>query len=269
MARCVGQKFAAKFERILSAGGGEFVDKTFGDESVLRISDRAPEPNGNAGFRQRVFDKKIGDAIFAVGLAFHGTFIDAVFHRAGKKARHDRWADDAALQSDGPAVRIEPRRQFAVNRGAVKIVLNVVFARPGHLHGRAGGFRNLDRVHNEILLRAPPESPAKKRGVDSNLLRFEAGDFRRSHLIEGLKLRRRVNIAAIGAHVRGAIHGLHGGVREKGNFVGSFDFFRGAGEGGVGVAILAGDSAGLFGGVEIELSNGVAGIRGVCTLVPA
>ncbi len=138
----------------------------------MRISHGAPEAHGHARFRQGVLDEKIGNAIFAVGLAFHGRFIDAVFHGAREEARHDRRADDAALPGNRPAVGIEPGHQLAVDSGPVKIVLHIVFAGPRHLHGRAGGFRNLYRLDDEILLRAAPKAAAQISGVHANLFRF-------------------------------------------------------------------------------------------------
>src|SRR5260370_6944900 len=90
------------------------------------------------------------------------------------------------------------------------------------------------------------KSPAKKSSVQENLFRLQAGDFRTSVLGESLELRGSINVAVVGAHIRRAIHGFHGGVREEGNFVSGFDFFSGAGQGSVCIAIFTRDGAGLF-----------------------
>src|SRR5216684_3701991 len=268
MSRRVRQKLAAEFKRIFARRFGKLFDKTFGDVTVVRIADRAPEAHWDARFRQRILDEKIRNRIFAVGLSFDGTFIDAVFHGTGEKPRHDRRADDAALPRDGPAVRVQTGNELAVSRGAVKIVLHIVFARPGDLHGRTGGFRNLDRFGNKILLGAATEAAPKKSSVYANLLRLQPGDLRASVLTESLKLRWRVNVATVGAHVGNAIHRLHRGVGEAGNFVSGFHSLSRAGKHRVGVAIFPRDGAGLFSSSKIELSNGVAGVCGVGAFVP-
>ncbi len=136
------------------------------------------------------------------------------------------------------------------------------------MHGRAGGFRNFDSFRDEILLGAAPEAAAQKRRVYADLLRLEPGDLRTRVLTECLELRWRVNVATVGAHVGGAIHRLHRGVGEKRNFVSSFHFLGRARERRVGVAIFPRDGAGFFSSSEIELANGVAGVRGVRAFLP-
>ena len=58
-------------------------------------------------------------------------------------------------------------------------------------------------------------------------------------------LRGRPDVAAVGAHVGGAVHRLHGGVGEVRGLVDRLDLLRGAGQRGGGIALLARFRAGL------------------------
>ena len=122
---------------------------------------------------------------------------------------------------------------------------HVVFAGPGHLHRRVHGFREFDGLGDEILLGATPETATEVGGVDEDLLGLQAGDLGPGHLREGLELRGGIDVTAIGAHVGRAVHGFHGGMGEEGHFVYGFHLFRGAAKRGLGIAVLAGNRAGL------------------------
>jgi len=95
---------------------------------------------------------------------------------------------------------------------AVDVVRHVVFARPDELHRRTDRLRRLDRRGNEIDFQSTPESAPDQSGDHIDLARAQAGCGRGGRLGDLLHLRAHVHIAAIGLHVSGAIHGLHGRV---------------------------------------------------------
>src|SRR6266568_841006 len=106
--------------------------------------------------------------------------------------------------------RIEARVQVVTVRRAILRVLDVVFPRPDHFHGRSDRLRRRERLRDEIELEAPAEPTAEVCRVYRDLLGWHAADLRAGHLDAGLELRRRPDIHAVGAHVRGAVHRLHG-----------------------------------------------------------
>ena len=61
--------------------------------------------------------------------------------------------------------------------------------------------------------------------VDVHLLRRQARRLRGSGLCHRLHLHGRPDIAAVGAHMDGAVHRLHRRMCEKGHFVNGFDAF--------------------------------------------
>src|SRR4249919_3380434 len=95
MPRSIGEKLAAKFERILAAGFSHFIDKALRDVAVLRISDGTPETHGHVGLGQNIIAVKIGDAVFEFSEALDGTSVETILDRAGEEARHDGRANDA------------------------------------------------------------------------------------------------------------------------------------------------------------------------------
>ena len=142
-------------------------------------------------------------------------------------------------------------------------MLHVVFAGPRHLHRRIHRFGYFHRFQDEVLFGPPAKATAQVRGVNSHLLGLEPRNLCSSHLREGLKLRRSKDVAAIRAHVCGAIHRFHGGMRQEGHFVNNFHFFGGSAERGICVAVFPRDGPGLLQTLAIEPTNRLARILGV------
>ena len=103
--------------------------------------------------------------------------------------------------------------------------------------------------------------------MDLDLVRRKSGDLGRDPHGRRLDLRGGPNFAAIGAHVGGAIHRLHGSVRKIGRFVDGLELFRAAGQRRVGIAIVARHRAGLCGEIHEQFANAGAAEIGVLALV--
>jgi hypothetical protein len=66
-------------------------------------------------------------------------------------------------------------REFVPGRRAVEVVLNVVLARPDHLHGAVHPGRDFRGLDHEVLLGAPAEAAAEEGRVDPGIFRADAG----------------------------------------------------------------------------------------------
>src|SRR5207249_862846 len=148
-----------------------------------------------------VIAKEIWDGVLAFDNSFNGASVEPILHGSGEIALDERWAHHAAFPGHRRAGFVEPARQLRVRRGAVKVVLHIVFARPGHLYRRAYRLGKLDSLGDEVLLRAAAESTSEICRVDAHLLGLEAGELRAGVLAKGLELRGGVDVATVGADV--------------------------------------------------------------------
>ncbi len=122
------------------------------------------------------------------------------------------------------ALRVNGALHFVVGRGAIEIVLHVVFAGPQDLDGLAGGFCHLCRFHYEISLIAAAEASAHQCGVHVYFFRRQPGNFG-DHLLRPLRgLRGNPGFRAVGPDVHGAVHRLHAGMGGERQLVDDFNF---------------------------------------------
>ena len=101
------------------------------------------------------------------------------------------------VQATGQPVGIQARGETGVGGRAVPILLHVVFARPGELHGRAHGFRNLDGFADVIGAGAASESAAHIEGMHLDGVGRQAGNVDGRLQRRGLALRGGPDFAAI------------------------------------------------------------------------
>ena len=125
----------------------------------------------------------------------------------------------------------------------VHVVLDVFFAGPHHLHRTWDLLRDFDRPDNEIHLEPTAEAAAQEVIVDLDFFRRQTSRFRDRGLGEGRHLRSHPDIAAIRTNVDGAVHRLHGGVREERRLVNCLDLLGGARHGLGRVALPARDNS--------------------------
>ena len=262
----ISQQVPSQLIRIFVALGGEFINEALEEKAVLRRAHRTPEAHGNSRFRQLIIDQDVGNCVRHGVTNFHAPGVEIVFQRA--EAPHDRGTCNPVHPHGRPAIGIETRGELRVRGRAVEIMLDIVFARPRHLYRLARGFRNLDGVGDVVRFKPPPKSSAEKRGMHKDFGRIEAGNIRRRLLCVGLVLRGRPHIASLRGHVRGAVLRLHGGMRQKRNFVDGLDFSRGVLDLCLGIAVLSRDVSGPAGALRKQFADRLARGRGVGAFVP-
>ena len=212
------QQLRAKRDRILSAGGGAFIDEAFGEECVLRMRYRAPNACGHRRLQGHMRYSGIRKRVGGVG------------RTVGRGVQEGRRAHAGAGGSSLPgkqlAVLIQACRATCQIRWAVVVVRDVLLARPQQLYGRARGFARKQRgLHHEVGQVAPAEAAAEIRYPD---LDFRGGNAQRlGHrcVCEAGGLRRRPDGRGTVLELHGAIHRLHGRVGEKGNVVLGLHYF--------------------------------------------
>ena len=122
---------------------------------------------------------------------------------------------------------VEAAEQAMVGILPVKIVLNVVLARPQELHRFLDLARHLPGFSRVIPFRAAPEGSARERHMNDHFVLRKArerGDLVLNHVSP---LRRRPNLDFAVAHMNSGIHRLHRGVSREWQFIGCFDLFCG------------------------------------------
>ena len=157
----------------------------------------------------------------------------------GRKRRVDGRRRNAMSPRAHLPFRVQ-RRLEALHRHRVrKARLDVVLARPHHLHGRARLLAQPRRFGNEIGLRLAPESAAEERRVHRHVL---LGDL--EHCADGVARALRVlragpRLAAVALHDGQRRRRLHGRLRQMRRVIlGVESLFR-ASQGGCGIADVA------------------------------
>ena len=107
-------------------------------------------------------------------------------------------------------------------------MLDVFLARPHDLHGTLDVLGDLDGADDAVDLEPAAEPAADQVIVDHDLVQRQARGLRRRRLGARHDLAADPDFAAVLAHMNGAVHRLHGRVREEGNLVGRLDLGDGA-----------------------------------------
>ena len=204
------------------------------------MAHRAHVADVDADLVPQVLDRHVGHIVRVVGRRLDGEGVDALCHHRGKQARGDRGAHQAQLPGDQLAALVEGADRGVEGRRPVNVVGRVVFPRPQELHGLADRLGGFDRGGDEVDIQAAAEAAAEERGVHAHLLGLEPGGARGGLLRHLLDLRRHVDVAALGAHVGGAVLRLERRVRQERQLVLGLDHPRCGLDGGVGVPVPAG-----------------------------
>ena len=144
---------------------------------------------------------------------------------------------------DRSAVFVQASRDPVIVVRPIHIVLDVLFAGPHHLHRTGDLLCDLHRPDDEVHLKPTAEAAAQEVIMHLDFLRRQAGQLGGRGLSEGRHLRPHPDVAAVRANVDGAVHRLHGGVREERHLVNRLDLLGGARHGLRGIALLARDHA--------------------------
>ena len=226
MARLAGEPAAAQLQRRQPQLRGEFVDEALDEEHAVGMRDAAPEPDRNDQLPPHEAHLRVGPVVHRVADPGNDGL---VFGRSGGAGRRHAFAvagehglrDHHGLDRGQRAVRREPRTHAGGRRRPVHVVLQVLLARPEHLHrhpGQAG--RQGGRGDHVVEFGAPPETAAQQGRVELDAFGLEAGDARRLAARQRRRLRRRPEReGAVGAQVRGRVHGFHADMREEGHGV--------------------------------------------------
>src|SRR5215472_2603572 len=151
------------------------------------------------------------------------------------------------LPGDEVAFGVEAGLQLVISRGAVEVVADVVFAGPDDFDGSSGGAGNERGFDGVVLYEAPAEAAANEGDVHLDAVFGNAESLRDAGCRRVGNLGGRPQLAFAVAEMRGAVDGLHRGVREEGNFVVGFDGLGGTRMGLVEVTVIANYSSGLAG----------------------
>ena len=133
------------------------------------------------------------------------------------------------MQARQVACGVEPGRQLALRDRPVEVVGLILFATPDQLDRHVGElFGNLDGLV-DIILRtaAPPETATEVVPVNFTFIERNAGGFGQGRQRRLQILRRNPGIGLVGRELYGAVHHLHGGVREERRRVDRIDPGRG------------------------------------------
>ncbi len=237
----------------------------------MRGPDSAPKRRGNAGrLLAHVVHAHVLEPVGRLGGAFDGVDVESLDVREehvqtggahhpqvlGKEltdhAAQDRGSDDLMRPGHRSTVLVQAGGDAVVVVGPVHVVLNIFFPGPHHLHGARDLLRDLDRARHEIHFQPPPEPPSQQVVVHPHLVAGQPGELRGRRLREGGHLGSEPEIAAVGAHVDRAVHGLHRGMSQERHLVHGFHTAGRALHGGRGVAVRARDHPGARGcGLEL------------------
>ena len=237
----LGQQPAPELVGILAGGRRHLVDERLGDVAVDGAAHRAPEAVRHARIGLDVLDPQVRDVVGQVRRALDRDRIDAahLLERVRVQLLHQRRLHDALLPCRRRAIGVERRPHPDVGDRPVVVVLDVVFPAPHHLHRRADLLRRFHGVSDEVALAAPAETAAHVRRVHEHLVLRQARHRHRHLLRHRLRLRRQVDVAAVGGDVGGAVHRLHAGVGQVGRLEHALDRLGALGERRVEVAVLA------------------------------
>ncbi|MCY1521118.1 hypothetical protein D9M68_559170 [compost metagenome] len=211
--------------------------------------------------------RQVGEAIGAAGVA-HRVAVDAIGEARRRPARDDRAAGDLVGPGDGPALLVQARREVVVVEGPQRAVADIFLAGIDHLDRVIHLLGDFHRVADEVRFQAPAEAAAEQVVVHLHRLLRQPGELRRQGLGPRRHLDAEPEVAAVLAHMGGAVDRLHAGVGEKRHLVGHLDLLRRLAHGFLHIAFGAGLDAFALGGLRDVLQQLRAGHLGVLALVP-
>src|SRR2546425_11542376 len=226
-ARLLAEEGAPELVRILARGVRELVDEAFQKETVLRVPDRAPEPDLEAArLLARVLDAQVGNVVRTVANALDAEFVHPIGRQLHEvRALHDRRRGYARGEERRASVRVHAARHPRDRGRAVEVAARIVFAAVDELYRLAGDLREHRRANDRIGREAAAESAAEVHGVDLHLAGDDACDLGEDALRRTLGLRAGPDLDFPFAHPGGAIERLHARMREIRRLIFGLDFF--------------------------------------------
>ena len=153
----IPQQTPPDFQRVLATQEGKLIQEALCEERVLRITHRAPERRRNPRVGFPPIDKDVRDGVFQRVDTLHRRAV----YRTASSATKKRRAGDLGRQRHRPALCIHGTGKFHIRSRTIQVMLHIVFARPGELHGRSGhGLRHFHGLGNIVRTSTPPEAAA-------------------------------------------------------------------------------------------------------------
>ena len=241
LARMLGEQLAPELVGVPPGGVGHLVEHALEHEGIEAVPDRAPEADRHVRVLEHVVDPEVRNPVRLVRRALERDRVKPVLDELREHPAHDRGRHAAVLPGDDPTAVVDPDLDPVQAGRAVEAVLHVLFAGPDQLHRPADRLGYGCRLEREVELEAPAEAAAKERGVNDDRVGRQLVDLRQSAGERPLALGRRPDLHPPGRDVRGRVHRLHGGVRQKRQGVFGLDHFGGAGQGLIDFAALRAD----------------------------
>ena len=166
------------------------------------------------------------------------------------------------------ALRIESARKMVIGGRTIETVLHVVVAGPKYHNRLAGNLCHLRRFHDEVRLIASAKAAAHQRGMHDHFLGRQFCGLTDDLLRPLRGLRRHPRFRTVRPDMHRTVHGFHGGVSRKGEFVNGFSFFCSPGKSRSGITIVADHLARLGGIVKKLLPERPGGFRCGRAFVP-
>src|SRR6202043_1376952 len=168
-------------------------------------------------------DAVVRELIGRVGEALRRLRIEAIAHglrvRAAGRIAH--------VERNRRAVGRKSRLEADRGLGAVPALADFLFARPDQLDRLANRLGDCDGLGDLVRTQPPPETAARKRVVDVDVLSLYAGRLRRKGQRQIGVLRADPDVDAIALYVRDGIERLHWRVRNDRHVVGRLDHLGG------------------------------------------
>src|SRR5882757_952336 len=186
-----------------------------------------------------VIDEHVVEAV-GTGAGFDRIPIEAILEGRRQPPCENRRTGDAMAECNGIALGIEAGAKRVVVIWSVDIVPDVFLARPDHLDRVIDLFGDLDRLSDAIHIKATTEAPAEQMIMHSDLLERKSRDRSRGRLGAGNHLSTYPHVATILADMDGAVHRLHGGMRQQRHLVDGVNPARRSGHCLAGIALIDG-----------------------------
>ena len=226
VARRVFEPLQSKRQRVLLRGRGQFVDEALREKRVVRMAHRTPVAHGHAGLGGHVahvlVQKAVGQVEQALGRGFVGRVDGARNLRC--RPRQPAGGDGVARRLDAQAADfalcVNRRLELGQVHGAVKVVPHVFFARPQQLNRRTvAGHGHLHGLADKVHFQSAAKATAEQRHVHGDIVFLDARHFGGHGARQGRHLRGHPNLDLAVDDLRGAVHGLQGGVGQVGRLV--------------------------------------------------
>jgi hypothetical protein len=191
--------------------------------SVTNTLCDGPTLRQNAVFHPHIFDVEVRQIVDEMNGPLGGVGIKAIAEPRRQPPCDNRGTGKAIVPGDRHAFIIETGRDPIKEHGPIHVVLDVLLGRPHNLDRTVDVLCDLDSAINTIGLEPAPEAAADQMIVHDDLLHRKARSLRGEGLGSCERLVANPDLATVVAHIDGAVHRFHRGMRKERNLVGRLD----------------------------------------------